>query len=101
MTLKWLTEQLENGKVVTEFDVKESIEKFYQQETDFQTLTFRTIAGAGANSSIVHYGTPSPEITLKPGELLLLDSGAQYLAGTTDDTRTVSIGEPTALQIEH
>ncbi|MEG3850089.1 aminopeptidase P family protein [Microcoleus sp. herbarium19] len=101
LTLKWLTEQLENGKVLTEFDVKESIESFYQQETDFQTLTFRTIAGAGANSSIVHYGTPSPEITLKPGELLLLDSGAQYLAGTTDDTRTVSIGEPTALQIEH
>ncbi len=101
LTLKWLTEQLENGNVVTEFDVKESIERFYQKETDFQTLTFRTIAGAGANSSIVHYGTPSPEITLKPGELLLLDSGAQYLAGTTDDTRTMIVGEPTALQIEH
>ncbi|MEO6860151.1 MAG: aminopeptidase P family protein [Microcoleus sp.] len=101
LTLMWLTEQLENGKVLTEFDVKESIESFYQQETDFQTLTFRTIAGAGANSSIVHYGTPSPEITLKPGELLLLDSGAQYLAGTTDDTRTLIVGEPTALQIQH
>ena len=101
LTLKWLTEQLENGNVLTEFDVKESIESFYQQEADFHILTFRTIAGAGANSSIVHYGTPSSEITLKPGELLLLDSGAQYLAGTTDDTRTVSIGEPTALQIEH
>ncbi len=101
LTLKWLTEQLENGNVLTEFDVKESIERFYQKETDFQTLTFRTIAGAGANSSIVHYGTPSPEITLKPGELLLLDSGAQYLAGTTDDTRTMIVGEPTALQIEH
>ena len=101
LTLKWLTEQLENGNVLTEFDVKETVENFYQQETDFQTLTFRTIAGAGANSSIVHYGTPSPEITLKPGELLLLDSGAQYLAGTTDDTRTMIVGEPTALQIEH
>ncbi|NJK68317.1 MAG: aminopeptidase P family protein [Microcoleus sp. CSU_2_2] len=101
LTLKWLTEPLKNGKVLTEFDVKETIERFYQQETDFQTLTFRTIAGAGANSSIVHYGTPSPEITLKPGELLLLDSGAQYLGGTTDDTRTMIIGEPTALQIEH
>ena len=100
-TLKWLTEQWENGKVLTEFDVKETIERFYQQETEFQTLTFRTIAGAGVNSSIVHYGTPSPEITLKPGELLLLDSGAQYLGGTTDDTRTLIVGEPTALQIEH
>ncbi|MEG4800475.1 aminopeptidase P family protein [Microcoleus sp. ARI1-B5] len=101
LTLKWLTEQLESGNVLTEFDVKESIESFYQQEADFHILTFRTIAGAGANSSIVHYGTPSPEITLKPGELLLLDSGAQYLAGTTDDTRTMVVGEPTALQIEH
>ena len=101
LTLKWLTEQLESGSVLTEFDVKESIESFYQQETDFHILTFRTIAGAGSNSSIVHYGTPSPEITLKPGELLLLDSGSQYLAGTTDDTRTMIVGEPTALQIEH
>ncbi|MCC3509460.1 MAG: aminopeptidase P family protein [Microcoleus sp. PH2017_17_BER_D_A] len=101
LTLKWLTEQLENGNVLTEFDVKESIESFYQQEADFHILTFRTIAGAGANSSIVHYGTPSPEITLKPGELLLLDSGAQYLAGTTDDTRTMIVGEPTTQQIEH
>ncbi|HBK99407.1 MAG TPA: aminopeptidase [Microcoleaceae bacterium UBA10368] len=100
-TLKWLTEQLENGNILTEFDVKETVERFYQQETDFQTLSFRTIAGAGVNSSIVHYGTPSPEITLKPGEFLLLDSGSQYLGGTTDDTRTVIIGEPTALQIEH
>lgn len=101
LTFKWLTEQLENGSILTEFDVKETVERFYQQETDFQTLSFRTIAGAGVNSSIVHYGTPSPEVRLQPGELLLLDSGAQYLGGTTDDTRTVAIGEPTALQIEH
>ncbi len=100
LTLKWLTEQLENGKVVTEFDVKEAIEQFYREETDFQTLTFRTIAGAGANSSIVHYGTPNPEIALKPGEMLLLDSGAQYLGGTTDDTRTLIVGEPTSKQID-
>ncbi|NJK74311.1 MAG: aminopeptidase P family protein [Microcoleus sp. SU_5_6] len=100
LTLKWLTEQLETGKILTEFDVKESIEQFYREETEFQTLTFRTIAGAGANSSIVHYGTPSPEVILKPGEMLLLDSGAQYLGGTTDDTRTLVIGEPTPKQID-
>ncbi|MGL5063388.1 MAG: aminopeptidase P family protein [Microcoleus sp.] len=100
LTLKWLTEQLETGKIITEFDVKEAIEQFYRAETDFQTLTFRTIAGAGANSSIVHYGTPSPEVSLKPREMLLLDSGAQYLGGTTDDTRTLIIGEPTPKQID-
>ncbi|WP_236505619.1 aminopeptidase P family N-terminal domain-containing protein, partial [Tychonema sp. BBK16] len=64
-TLKWLTEQLDNGRILTEFDVKETVENFYQQETDFQSLSFKTIAGAGVNSSIVHYGTPSPDITLK------------------------------------
>lgn len=100
LTLKWLTEELENGKVLTEFDVKEAIERFYREETEFQTLTFRTIAGAGANSSIVHYGTPSPEVILKAGEMLLLDSGAQYLGGTTDDTRTLIVGEPTPKQID-
>ncbi|MCU0540691.1 MAG: aminopeptidase P family protein [Oscillatoriaceae cyanobacterium Prado104] len=100
LTLKWLTEQLEAGKIITEFDVKEAIERFYREETEFQTLTFRTIAGAGANSSIVHYGTPSPEVVLKTGEMLLLDSGAQYLGGTTDDTRTLIIGEATSKQIE-
>jgi Xaa-Pro aminopeptidase len=101
LTLRWLNEQLGNGKLLTEFDVKETVERFYQQETDFQGLSFRTIAGAGVNSSIVHYGTPSPEIALKSGEFLLLDSGSQYLGGTTDDTRTMMIGEPTALHIEH
>ncbi len=100
LTLKWLSEQLANGIPITEADVAHKIEQLYAAEPGFRGLSFNTIAGSGANSSIVHYGTPSPKVTLTPGELLLLDSGAQYTSGTTDDTRTVIIGTPTATQVE-
>lgn len=99
-TLKWLADELASGKIVSELDVKEAIERFYEEEADFQSLTFRTIAATGANGSIVHYSTPSRSEILKQSSLLLLDSGAQYKAGTTDDTRTMSVGEPTQKQIE-
>lgn len=98
--IKWLLEQLTEGKRLTEVDVAQTIERLYQEEADFQGLSFNTIAGTGANSSIVHYGTPNPAAVLKSGDLLLLDSGAQYTAGTTDDTRTIVVGEPTAEQIK-
>jgi Xaa-Pro aminopeptidase len=99
-TIKWLQDQLAAGKALAETDVAHTIETFYAEEADFQGLSFNTIAGSGANSSIVHYGTPSPTATLHSGEFLLLDSGAQYASGTTDDTRTFAIGTPTANQIE-
>lgn len=99
-TLKWLDDQTIGGKTFTEADVAATVERLYAQEQGFQGLSFNTIAGAGSNSSIVHYGTPDPKRELKPGEFLLLDSGAQYASGTTDDTRTVVIGEPTSDQIE-
>ncbi len=100
LTLKWLSEQLANGIPVTEADVAHKIEQLYAAEPGFRGLSFNTIAGSGANSSIVHYGTPSPRVTLTPGALLLLDSGAQYASGTTDDTRTVIVGTPTSTQVE-
>ena len=60
-------------------------------------MSFPTISGAGPNGAIVHYrALPETEKRLEPGSLYLLDSGAQYLDGTTDVTRTVAIGEPTA-----
>jgi Xaa-Pro aminopeptidase len=100
LTLKWLSEQLAEGKILTEADVAATIERYYAEENGFRGLSFNTIAGSGANSSVVHYGTPNPEAILKPGSLLLLDSGAQYASGTTDDTRTIAIGTPTSQQIE-
>ncbi|MGA7935262.1 MAG: aminopeptidase P family protein [Kovacikia sp.] len=99
-TLKWLSEQLDQKQILTEADVAATVEQFYAEEANFQGLSFNTISGAGPNSSIVHYGTPNPERVLQSGEFLLLDSGAQYASGTTDDTRTVIIGEPTPAQVE-
>lgn len=99
-TLKWVSDQFNSGQALTEADVAATVERFYAEEADFQGLSFNTIAGAGANSSIVHYGTPNPQRVLHPGEFLLLDSGAQYASGTTDDTRTLMVGDPTPEQID-
>ncbi len=99
-TMYWIMQQLAAGQSLTEAEVAATVERNYAEEADFQGLSFNTIAGSGANSSIVHYGTPNPEKVLQPGEFLLLDSGAQYASGTTDDTRTIAIGEPTREQIE-
>ncbi|KGF72957.1 aminopeptidase [Neosynechococcus sphagnicola sy1] len=98
-TLKWIADQQITGQSMTEADVAVAIAQFYRQETEFQGLSFPPISAVGANSSIVHYGTPDPEVVLQPGCWLLLDSGAQYLMGTTDDTRTLVIGDPTPRQI--
>ena len=99
-TLKWVSDQFHNENALTEADVAATVERFYAEEADFQGLSFNTIAGAGANSSIVHYGTPNPRRVLHSGEFLLLDSGAQYASGTTDDTRTLVVGDPTPKQVE-
>lgn len=99
-TIKWVKDQVAAGNLISEADVAATIERYYREEAEFQGLSFNTIAGSGANSSIVHYGTPNPEAVLQTGDLLLLDSGAQYAGGTTDDTRTIAIGTPTAAQIE-
>ncbi|MBW4578444.1 MAG: aminopeptidase P family protein [Tildeniella nuda ZEHNDER 1965/U140] len=99
-TLKWVSDQFNSDQALTETDVAATVERFYAEETDFQGLSFNTIAGAGANSSIVHYGTPNPQRVLHSGDFLLLDSGAQYASGTTDDTRTLIVGDPTPEQIE-
>jgi Xaa-Pro aminopeptidase len=95
----WLERELEAGRRVTEKTFQEAIERFYAEEEAFIGLSFNTISGAGANSSIVHYGTPDPQKALEPGELFLIDSGCQFYGGTTDDTRTFLVGsEATELQ---
>jgi Xaa-Pro aminopeptidase len=98
--LKWIADQLQIQQPLTELDVSHAISRFYADEEGFMGLSFNTIAATGANGSIVHYGTPSDRAVLQPGDLLLIDSGAQYLGGTTDDTRAVAIGAPTADQIQ-
>jgi Xaa-Pro aminopeptidase len=95
LTLKWIEEQIDKENSISERDVANKIEGLYQQQAGFIDLSFPTIAGAGANGSIVHYSNPNHGCKLLNGELLLLDSGSQFYGGTTDDTRSVSIGQPT------
>lgn len=80
---------------VTEIAATEKLEFFRSSGTHFQGLSFPTISGAGSNGAIVHYRvTPDTDRLLEAGTLYLVDSGAQYLDGTTDVTRTVAIGAP-------
>ncbi|PZV11601.1 MAG: aminopeptidase [Pseudanabaena sp.] len=98
LTLKWIEEQIDAGISISERDVANKIEGLYKQQEGFYDLSFPTIAGAGANGSIVHYSNPNPDCKLLNGDLLLLDSGSQFYGGTTDDTRSISIGMPTEEQ---
>ncbi|MBV8889960.1 MAG: aminopeptidase P family protein [Alphaproteobacteria bacterium] len=94
--LAWLAREAESGEL-REIAASDRLEAFRRDGEHFRDLSFPTISGAGANGAIVHYrATPETEKRLLPGTLYLLDSGAQYLDGTTDITRTVGIGKPNA-----
>lgn len=97
-SLARLERQLAAGQRVSEFAYATMLHEEYSSEEGFSDLSFTTIAAAGANGAIVHYSQASPDIALCDGELFLVDSGVQVLGGTTDDTRTVSIGAPTERQ---
>ncbi|MBV9859481.1 MAG: aminopeptidase P family protein [Alphaproteobacteria bacterium] len=93
--LAWLAREAPNGSL-GEIAASDRLEAFRREGKHFRDLSFPTISGAGSNGAIVHYrATPESEKRLEPGSLYLLDSGAQYLDGTTDITRTIAIGEPT------
>ena len=92
--LAWLAAAAEAGGL-TEIAVSDRLEAFRRGGENFRGLSFPTISGAGPNGAIVHYhATAKTERRLEPGTLYLVDSGAQYLDGTTDVTRTVAIGRP-------
>ncbi len=89
--LAWLAGQ-DN---VDELGAADRLEAFRAEGERFQGLSFPTIAGSGPHGAIVHYrSSAKTNRRLQPGELFLLDSGAQYLDGTTDVTRTIAIGTP-------
>jgi Xaa-Pro aminopeptidase len=93
--LTWLEREAPSGKL-TEIDAVEALESFRREGGPLKDVSFPTISGAGPNGAIVHYRvTRKTNRPIKPGELFLIDSGAQYQDGTTDITRTVAIGEPT------
>lgn len=93
--LAWLDAAAADGSQ-TEISVADKLESFRRENDLIRGLSFPTISGAGANGAIVHYRvTEISNSPLKPGSLYLVDSGAQYLDGTTDVTRTIAIGTPT------
>jgi Xaa-Pro aminopeptidase len=92
--LAWLDLEAPKGKL-TEIDAVAALETFRRDTGKLKDISFPTIAGSGPNGAIVHYRvTENSNRRLAPGELFLVDSGAQYEDGTTDVTRTVAIGEP-------
>src|SRR5262245_20155712 len=94
--LAWVDREAPSG-ALTEIDAVEALETFRRQTGALKDVSFPTISGTGPNGAIVHYRvTRKSNRRIVPGDLLLIDSGAQYQDGTTDVTRTIAIGEPTA-----
>jgi Xaa-Pro aminopeptidase len=93
--LAWVDREAPSG-ALTEIDAVEALETFRRDTGALKDVSFPTIAGTGPNGAIVHYRvTRKTNRRIVPGDLLLIDSGAQYEDGTTDVTRTIAIGEPT------
>ena len=94
--LAWFDREAARG-TLTEIDAVAALESFRRDTGLLKDVSFPTISGAGPDGAIVHYRvTSKTNRAIVPGELFLIDSGGQYQDGTTDITRTVPVGEPTA-----
>ncbi len=93
--LRWLKPAVEAGGQ-TEISIDRKLTALRAEQPLFKDISFDTIAGYGTHAAIVHYeATPETDIVLEPHGFLLLDSGAQYVDGTTDITRTIALGPVT------
>ena len=93
--LHWMSQNAEHGNI-SEIDAATRLEDFRSIGENFRGLSFPTISGTGPNGAIVHYRVDlDSNRVLSPEDLYLVDSGAQYLDGTTDVTRTIAVGKPT------
>ena len=94
--LHWIDEEAPRGDV-DELAASDRLEAIRRESSELRDLSFDSISGAGPNGAIVHYkSSEKTNRKLEKGTLYLIDSGGQYVDGTTDITRTVAIGEPTA-----
>jgi len=94
--LRWIDEEAPKGEV-DELQASDHLEALRRENEELRDLSFDSISGAGPNGAIVHYrSSEKTNRKLETGTLYLIDSGGQYVDGTTDITRTVPIGEPTA-----
>lgn len=91
------------GKMpITEISASDYLEARRREQEDFVELSFDTIAGYGEHAALMHYSaTPQSDAAIQPEGMLLVDSGAQYMDGTTDITRTMAMGELSAEQKLH
>jgi Xaa-Pro aminopeptidase len=93
--LHWIDQEAPGGDV-DELGASDKLEALRRENPELRDLSFDSISGAGPNGAIVHYkSSEKTNRKLETGTLYLIDSGGQYVDGTTDITRTVPIGEPT------
>lgn len=94
-----IEQALDTRRTLTELDIAEILTRHRSAQPLYFDQSFDTIAGFGPHGAIVHYSaTPETSVTITPDNLLLIDSGANYLDGTTDITRTITLGHPTDQQ---
>jgi Xaa-Pro aminopeptidase len=99
--LKWVEDTAPAGKL-TELDIEAKLLEFRKKDKGLRDTSFNSIVGWAGNGAIVHYrATKESNASVTPPGILLIDSGGQYLEGTTDITRTVAVGKPTAEQKEN
>jgi Xaa-Pro aminopeptidase len=91
----WLQAALHNGEMVTEYQLAEQLSISRSRQKDYQGESFSAIVGYNANGAIIHYRPDKDNSSaIKPDGILLVDSGGQYLDGTTDITRTFAMNQP-------
>ncbi|KAF7805115.1 aminopeptidase P2 [Senna tora] len=97
----WLEKEINKDVILTELEVSDKLLEFRSKQAGFLDTSFDTISASGANGAVIHY-RPEPETcsVVAANKLFLLDSGAQYVDGTTDITRTVHFAKPTEREKE-
>lgn len=97
--LKWLNDNCDKERI-TELSAAQKLQTLRAEQTNFKDISFESISAFGANSALPHYApNKNSDTVINRSNLYLIDSGAQYLDGTTDITRTIAMGKPTKQQI--
>ena len=94
--LAWLDEEINNGTLHNERTLADKLDSLRAEQNNFKGLSFGSISAAGANAAMCHYNHKNHKVPgkLEMNSVYLVDSGGQYLDGTTDITRTVAVGSP-------
>ena len=99
--LHWLEGEVSSGREVSEWEASEKLTSFREVIPGYRGNSFENISAYGPSAALPHYSTPEEgSAVIRPGGLYLVDSGGQYLTGTTDITRTIPMGECSDLEKE-